>query len=146
MGFGNPYNDVWNIDTLLNNIDILRGMEIRNINISDTIGMATPFTISDVFHNVFDSFSDINFGLHLHTERNNWYDKIDAAYNAGVTKFDSVISGTGGCPMTGYELVGNLDTINLIDYLTNKNEDLFLNKNQFDKSINMSKEIYSYYC
>jgi len=31
-----------------------------------------------------------------------------------------VINGIGGCPMTGYELVGNLNTLNLLDFLEGK--------------------------
>jgi hydroxymethylglutaryl-CoA lyase len=61
-------------------------------------------------------FPDADFGLHLHTSGKGWYEKIDAAYNAGCRRFDSVINGLGGCPMAGKELLGNLNTENLLEY------------------------------
>lgn len=144
MGFGNPYKDDWNTEIVLDYVDILYDMGIQYINISDTIGISTPDTITDVFNNVLDDFPDIEFGFHLHTQKEDWYSKIDAAYKSGIRKFDSVIYGKGGCPMTGYELVGNIDTKNIIDFLFDKEEDTKIDKEWFDKSVKISKEIYSY--
>jgi hydroxymethylglutaryl-CoA lyase len=33
-----------------------------------------------------------------------------AAYNAGCRRFDSALTGLGGCPFAGDELVGNIAT------------------------------------
>ncbi|MDX2418082.1 MAG: hypothetical protein QNK19_11540, partial [Xanthomonadales bacterium] len=40
--------------------------------------------------------------------------KIAAAWKHGVKRFDTVIGGLGGCPMTDKELVGNLSLESLI--------------------------------
>jgi hydroxymethylglutaryl-CoA lyase len=145
MGFGNPYGDEWNIDILMDYIDVLYDMGINRINISDTIGIATPKSIKNVFEKSFGEFDDINFGFHLHTQKENWYAKVNAAYEAGVNNFDSVIYGKGGCPMSGYELVGNLDTKSLVDFFFDKDVELNINKEWFDRSIKMGEEIFSTY-
>lgn len=141
MGFGNPYGDDWNIDILLDYIDVLNEIDINDINISDTIGIASPEVIKKVFKSAIKEYPDINFGLHLHTEKENWYNKIKAAYEAGVRIFDGVIGGYGGCPTTGYELVGNMNTNNLLDFCYDNNVNLKLNKMWYDKSVSLSREI-----
>ena len=42
MGFGNPYGDPWNVETVQRWLDQLAGMGIRIFQLSDTIGVASP--------------------------------------------------------------------------------------------------------
>lgn len=142
MGFGNPYDDEWNIDIVLDKIDVLVDLGIERINIADTIGIATPESIKEVFQSAIEEFPSVEFGFHLHTEKQNWYSKIDSAYRAGVNKFDSVIGGHGGCPMTGYELMGNIRTKNILDFCFDNEIDLNINKEWFNKSIEISNKIF----
>jgi len=144
MSFGNPYEDMWNVDLLLDYIDRLSDMGINDINISDTMGFSTPESIELVFNSVINEYPDIHFGFHLHTN-NNWYNKIRSAYISGVRSFDSVIGGVGGCPMTGYELVKNLNTIDLIDFCFDNDIELKLDEKWLKKSIDLSNFIYDKY-
>jgi hydroxymethylglutaryl-CoA lyase len=144
MGFGNPYGDNWNIDILLDNIDQLLDMGVTNIKIADTIGISTPDNIYNVFKKIKKEYPMINFGLHLHTNNNNWYKKIKSAYDAGVRYFDSAIGGFGGCPLSGYDLVSNLDTLNLLDFCFDNDIPLDINQNWLEKSLNISNEIFKY--
>jgi len=145
MGFGNPYEDEWNIDILLDHIDILVDMGIEEISIADTIGIATPEIITNVFTRAIEEYPSVEFGFHLHTIENQWYNKIESAYNAGVKKIDSAIGGHGGCPMTGYELVDNIRTKNIIDFCFDKDINLNINKEWLDKSIEISNKIFNNY-
>jgi len=145
MGFGNPYEDEWNIDILLDHIDILVDMGIEEISIADTIGIATPEIITNVFTKTIEEYPSVEFGFHLHTIENQWYNKIESAYNAGVKKIDSAIGGHGGCPMTGYELVDNIRTKNIIDFCFDKDINLNINKEWLDKSIEISNKIFNNY-
>jgi len=63
----------------------------------------------------------MKFGLHLHSLDNMRLEKVDAAYKAGVRRFDTVINGLGGCPQTGSELVGNLPLNVLLEYCKQNN-------------------------
>jgi len=143
MGFGNPYGDEWNTEILLDHIDILVDMGVEEINIADTIGIATPEIIFDSFSKAIEEYPSVEFGFHLHTLENQWYSKIESAYDAGVRKFDSAIGGHGGCPMTGYDLVGNIRTRNIIDFCFDKDINLNIDKEWLNKSIEISDKIFN---
>jgi len=145
MGFGNPYGDEWNTEILLDHIDILVDMGVEEINIADTIGIATPEIIFDSFSKAIEEYPSVEFGFHLHTHQKQWYNKIESAYDAGVRKFDSTISGHGGCPMTGYDLIGNVRTKNIIDFCFDKDINININKEWLNKSIEISDKIFSNY-
>jgi len=132
MGFGNPYDDPWSVELVEDWIRVLIKLGVKIISISDTLGISKPNDISSIFSYVIPKYPDVEFGFHLHTENHNWRDRIDAAYNAGCKRFDTVIGGFGGCPLSNYSLVNNLKTCDLIDYL----ED-----NEIDHSINNLDEI-----
>lgn len=129
MAYGNPYNDPWNIGLLEEHINLLSAKGIRTITLADTIGVASPALLSDVYKRLVADFSDHEFGLHIHTRPNEWHEKLDAAWDAGCRWYEGVISGIGGCPMTGYEMVGNLDTLHLLEFLESKNAKHRVNMN-----------------
>ncbi|MDY0025785.1 MAG: hypothetical protein RBS33_07365 [Lentimicrobium sp.] len=116
LAFGNPYGDAHSNELLAQKINILLEKGIHSITLADTIGQSTADTLAETLTYIIHHFPGLNPGLHLHTRQNEWYDKIDAAYKAGCRSFDGVLNGIGGCPMSGYELVGNLNTFNLINY------------------------------
>jgi len=130
MAFGNPYGDEWSLEMLAEYTGILAGIGIREINLSDTIGIGTPELIMEVFQMLVPRFPEVTFGLHLHTRPHKWFDKLEAAYNMQCRSFDSVLNGLGGCPMTQYELVGNLDTLNLFSFFEEKNIQTSIEKNK----------------
>jgi len=121
LAFGNPYNDPWDINILSRHVEKLALKGITTITLADTIGIATAPLIGQVYESLLNRFPEMAFGLHLHTRPGEWYAKLSAAWNAGCRWYEGVISGVGGCPMTGYELVGNLDTLNLLAFLEEKN-------------------------
>lgn len=121
MGFGNPYGDPWSVEMLMDISAYFYDQGFRVIPIADVIGQASPDMIHDVYAKLIPAFPDVEFGIHLHTTPNEYYDKVDAAYSAGVRRFDTVLGGIGGCPMTDHELMGNLNTISLIEYCEKKN-------------------------
>ena len=131
MAFGNPYGDEWNINMVTDWVDKLATMGVSYIALSDITAVATPETIETIFSSIIPAFSTIDFGLHLHTTPGNWYEKIDAAYQSGCRIFDAVINGAGGCPMTGYELVGNLETGSLLDYFDKNKIETTIDRNKF---------------
>jgi len=116
MAFGNPYGDKWDPGIVEEWAGYLYELGHRVIPLSDILGNVTSGTITRVYSLLIRSFPDIEFGIHLHSRPGEEFDKIDAAWRAGVRSFDSVAGGFGGCPMTDDHLVGNLDTFALIDY------------------------------
>ncbi|AFK05160.1 pyruvate carboxyltransferase [Emticicia oligotrophica DSM 17448] len=114
MGFGNPYGDEWNAEIAIQWVDELQKLDIKIFSLSDTVGVGTPETINYLFNHLIPSYPNLEFGAHLHTTPQTWYEKINAAYQGGCRRFDGAILGYGGCPMAADELVGNMDTENLL--------------------------------
>ncbi|WP_114789182.1 hydroxymethylglutaryl-CoA lyase [Niabella yanshanensis] len=117
MAFGNPYGDDWNIALVKDCVEKLANSGVQTITLSDTIGLATATSIREIFDTLMPLYPGIEIGLHIHTQHHNWREKISAAWKAGCRSYDGVINGIGGCPMTGYELLGNLNTLDLLSYL-----------------------------
>lgn len=120
MAFGNPYGDKWDIDSLIHYLSVLSGKGVKNITLSDTVGIADEKRIGQVFKKAVNEFPGIRFGFHLHTKLDHWHEKIDAAWSNGCNVYDGVINGLGGCPMAGPGLVGNLDTGLIVKFFKEK--------------------------
>jgi hydroxymethylglutaryl-CoA lyase len=133
--FGNIYGDRWDAEIVVEHVEKLKNMGIGIIPLSDTSGIGTPAAIKLAFQAVIDQFPEIEFGAHLHTHRKNWHENVSAAYDAGCRRFDAVINGLGGCPMTGKKLVGNLPTFDLLRFLDEKNEPYHLNMSALNHAI-----------
>ncbi len=117
MAFGNPYGDPWSISDVVDACDLLVDSGIEQISLADTVGLATPSLIADTIHAVLASYSEIEIGVHLHARQQDAPAKIEAAFLAGCTRFDSAIGGLGGCPFAQDELVGNIPTELLLSTL-----------------------------
>ncbi|WP_417867542.1 hydroxymethylglutaryl-CoA lyase [Xanthomarina gelatinilytica] len=144
MGFGNPYGDPWNVDIVGEWTERLNNMGVKILSLSDTIGSSNPENISYLFSNLIPKYPEIEFGAHLHTTPTTWFEKVDAAYNAGCTRFDGAIQGFGGCPMAKDELTGNMPTEKLLSYFTQKKVSN-LNALSFESAYNEATKIFSAY-
>jgi hydroxymethylglutaryl-CoA lyase len=142
MAFGSPYGDPWHVDIVIKWAKFFENRGIGIIPLSDIIGSATPEMIADVFRNLSEEITKSETGLHLHTLAHNWYDKVDAAWKNGCRRFDGVINGVGGCPMTGYELVGNLDTRWLIEYFDKNQISANIDRKAFEAAAITASETY----
>lgn len=142
MGFGNPYGDLWSVEICQKWVDRLAAMDIKILALSDTIGVATPESISYLFKHLIPPYPDVEFGAHLHTQKHNWEEKIDAAYQSGCRRFDGALKGYGGCPMAKDELTGNMPTENLIQYFTDKEVPLSIRPEELKKAENLTSLIF----
>lgn len=142
MGFGNPYGDEWNAEIASHWTSKMVDMEVNIISLSDTIGIANKESIAYMFSNMIQAFPKVEFGAHLHTQPQNWQEKIDAAYKNGCRRFDGAIKGFGGCPMAADELTGNMPTENIIAYMEQAGEQLPLNTVVFNEAMAMSSQVF----
>ncbi len=116
MAFGNPYGDEWSINHIVELTHKLYDFGLRIIPLSDITGESNPGQIKKVYNSLITEFPDVEFGLHLHTSKAAYFKKVEAAYEAGCRRFDTVTGGLGGCPMTGKELLTNLNTFDFISF------------------------------
>jgi hydroxymethylglutaryl-CoA lyase len=110
MAFGNPYNDIWSEEKVVEAAAALRHIGIATISLADTVGRAEPDLIAGVVTRVLRGSGGCEFGVHLHSTRAAAPGKILAAYDAGCRRFDAAIGGLGGCPFAQDDLVGNIPT------------------------------------
>ena len=145
MGFGNPYGDPWSVEIVGEWTEKLAAMGVEILSLSDTVGTSTPEIIKHLFSNLIPKYPNIEFGAHLHTTPTKWYEKVDAAYNAGCRRFDGAIQGFGGCPMAKDELTGNMPTEKMLSYFTSKKVDTDVNWMVFEAAHNKATELFSAY-
>ncbi|HEX6227621.1 MAG TPA: hydroxymethylglutaryl-CoA lyase [Chryseolinea sp.] len=142
MGFGNPYDDPYDIDLVLGFVDILKTLGSDIISLADTIGVSTPENIKYLFTILLKQHPTLDLGAHLHSTPNTATEKIDAAFHAGCKRFDGAIRGFGGCPMAKDDLVGNLATENIIQYLQEQGLKTGIEPAEFSKALNLADEIF----
>ncbi len=121
MAFGNPYRDSYSEDLVLAAIDRLVLAGVEDLVLSDITGEGTADSIGKLCAKVVQSFPGLQTGIHLHSRTESWQNKTEAAWNAGIRSFESALGGIGGCPMTGYELLANLDTVELAGWCRKMN-------------------------
>jgi len=142
MAFGNPYNDDWSPEIALDYIGQLVGMGVQVISLADTVGLASPEQVYTLTETLITAFPDIESGVHLHSRRENSIEKLEAAFSAGCRRFDGALNGICGCPMAGDELVGNMDSLLMINYFKKKNVLPALNEQALEKSIRLANDIF----
>ncbi|MFV5688271.1 hydroxymethylglutaryl-CoA lyase [Flavobacterium sp. ZT3R25] len=142
MGFGNPYGDPWSTDIVGEWTQKLSDMGVKILSLSDTVGSSTPNAISYLFSNLIPKYPKIEFGAHLHTTPDKWFEKIDAAYKSGCRRFDGAIQGFGGCPMATDDLTGNMPTEKLLSYFTSQKENTNSSPMSFESAYNEASRLF----
>ncbi|HEU4414209.1 MAG TPA: hydroxymethylglutaryl-CoA lyase [Candidatus Angelobacter sp.] len=140
MAFGNPYGDLWNAGEVVEAVGILADMNITQISLADTVGLATPQEVSELISAVLTKYDYLEIGAHLHSTRAGAAEKIIAAYDAGCRRFDSAIGGLGGCPFAQDAMIGNIPTEIAVQALAAHGADVPLKK-PLDAVVQMSADI-----
>jgi hydroxymethylglutaryl-CoA lyase len=118
MAFGNPYEEPWGPEIVQDTLDWLKDIRITTVSLADTVGTATPDLIHSLYSQAKDHVAGVELGVHLHSRPDTAEEKINAAYAAGCRRFDSALTGLGGCPFAGDDLVGNIPTESVLAALT----------------------------
>ena len=144
MAFGNPYGDEWSVYIVAHWAErLLKEFDVKILSLSDTIGSSEPNVISWLFKKLISEFPDVEFGAHLHTHPQNWKEKVDAALKAGCRRFDGSLLGYGGCPMAKDELVGNMPSEQILDYLIESKMIKNINSTALEEAKNEAMTIFS---
>ena len=90
-------------------------LDIKLIQLADTMGWANPLSIRRMVGLVQDRWPDKRLNLHLHDTRGLGLANAFAAMEMGVDDFDSAVAGLGGCPYAGFkDAPGNIATEDLV--------------------------------
>jgi hydroxymethylglutaryl-CoA lyase len=110
MAFGNPYEEPWGPEIVEETVAWLKDIGVTMVSLADTVGIAGAKEVGDLFRAVSGGVQGIELGVHLHSRPEGAAEKVLAAYEAGCRRFDCALTGLGGCPFSGDELVGNIPT------------------------------------
>jgi hydroxymethylglutaryl-CoA lyase len=110
MAFGNPYDEPWGPEIVEDTLVWLKDVGVRTVSLADTVGTASPKDVHSLFSKVKECVAGVEIGVHLHSRPDRAAEKVIAAYEAGCRRFDGALTGLGGCPFAGDELVGNIPT------------------------------------
>ena len=110
MAFGNPYDEPWGAEIVEDALVWLKDTGVRTVSLADTVGTASPEEVAELYNAVKGCVAGVEMGVHLHSRPERAAEKVLAAYEAGCRRFDGALTGMGGCPFAGDELVGNIPT------------------------------------
>jgi len=145
MAFGNPYDEPWGPELVADTLEWLKDTRVCTASLADTVGTATPELVGDLYRQVKNHVAGIELGVHLHSRPENAGEKILAAYEAGCRRFDSALTGLGGCPFAGDNLVGNIATEDVLAALGKAGADPGVEKARLAKVLEMANEIRTKY-
>jgi hydroxymethylglutaryl-CoA lyase len=145
MAFGNPYDEPWGPEIVEDTLIWLKGIGIRTVSLADTVGTATPEQVGALYDAVKNCVAGIELGVHLHSRPEGATEKVLAAYDAGCRRFDGALTGLGGCPFAGDDLVGNIATETVIAALEARDADTGIRRDALASPIAMTQEIRARY-
>ena len=145
MAFGNPYDEPWGPELVHETLEWLKDIRVRTVSLADTVGTADAKLVGDLYREVKDHVAGIELGVHLHSRPENAEEKIMAAYEAGCRRFDSALTGLGGCPFAGDNLVGNIATEQVLAALKKAGADPGIEPERLTKILAMTNEIRAKY-
>jgi hydroxymethylglutaryl-CoA lyase len=145
MAFGNPYEEPWGPEIVQDTLDWLKDIRITTVSLADTVGTATPDLVHSVYSQVKDHVAGVELGVHLHSRPDTAEEKINAAYAAGCRRFDSALTGLGGCPFAGDTLVGNIPTESVLASLTKLGVSHDFSSSKIAKALAQTNEIRAKY-
>lgn len=143
MAFGNPYGEDWSPGKVEDMALRLVRSGITTIALADTVGIATAESVGMLFGSLIPAMPNVKIGAHLHARHDNWKKKVEAAWDAGCRRFDSAMKGYGGCPMAKDDLVGNLASEHLLDFLLDKKQHHRLDLGAFQTALKQVDFVFS---
>ena len=145
MAFGNPYDEPWGPEIVEETLEWLKDIRVKTVSLADTAGNATPALVAEVFQRANSCVAGIELGVHLHSRPENAEGKIVAAHNVGCRRFDGALTGLGGCPFAGDELVGNIRTEDILAAVKKAGGDPGIDESRLGKVLAMTNEIRAKY-
>jgi hydroxymethylglutaryl-CoA lyase len=115
--FGCVYQGNIPEDAVLKAAEKMAHTGVKEINLADSTGMATPPAVRHMIRRFNTEFPDIRISLHLHDTRGLGIANLFAGFEAGVRIFDACTGGLGGCPFVK-GAAGNVateDAVNLFE-------------------------------
>lgn len=115
--FGCPYDGPVPVESVIKVTRALEALQIDEISLGDTHGVAVPSQVTDVLSRVLEHVPVEKIAVHFHDTHGRALANVFSALQLGVTIVDSSCGGLGGCPYAP-GATGNLATEDLQAMLT----------------------------
>ena len=92
------YGDNVTVEDVTEVVTNFRELGCDDINIADTIGVATPNKVYTLLEHLKQEVPVNQLSMHFHDTYGQGMGNICASLEAGITTFDSSVAGLGGCP------------------------------------------------
>lgn len=142
MAFGNPYNDHYDRNEVIQWAETFANSGVEIISLADTTGTAHTEDVDYLFRYLIPRYPNVEFGAHFHARPDSWHTNVDAAYSAGCRRFDGALKGFGGCPFAKDDLTGNIPTEEMMHWLSLQNQ-IKIDENALQKAMLIASEIFS---
>jgi len=96
--YGCPYEGKMPLEKLVMVIEEFLKLDVYEVSIGDTIGVATPQQVAESLKTLIPQFGVKKLALHFHDTRGMALTNILKGIEAGITTFDASAGGLGGCP------------------------------------------------
>ena len=113
VAFGCPFDGAVSGAHVVGIARVLAEAGAVEIALADTIGVAVPARVTDLFGAVAAAVPGVRLRAHFHDTRNTGIANAWAAYQAGVRVLDASLGGLGGCPFAP-NATGNIATEDLV--------------------------------
>ncbi len=114
--FGCPFQGRIDPKQAIGVIERMAALPVEEVSVGDTIGVAAPRGVSEVFETLIRNAGAGRYAAHFHDTRGTALSNAVRALELGVRTFDSSVSGLGGCPFAP-GASGNLATEDLVYFL-----------------------------
>jgi hydroxymethylglutaryl-CoA lyase len=141
MAFGNNYDEPWGPEIVEEAVLWLGRIGVKQVSLADTVGTASAEEVGKLYNAVKGAAAGLELGVHLHCRPEGAAEKVLAAYEAGCRRFDSALTGLGGCPFAGDDLVGNIPTEIVISALSSKGVETGIEAAALLSAVEATKEI-----
>jgi len=113
VAFGCPFDGEISEDQVVAIAREAAAMNVPEIAIADTIGVADPWTVRRRIEAVRAAAPDARLRMHFHDTRNTGLANAFASVEAGIDVLDASVGGLGGCPFAP-AATGNIGTEDLV--------------------------------
>lgn len=113
VAFGDPYDGEVPVSVLEDLAARAARAGIDELALGDTIGVATPWDVTDRITAVRNAAPEVTLRMHFHDTRGAALANVHAAIEAGVTIIDASCGGIGGCPFAP-SATGNVATEDVV--------------------------------
>lgn len=97
--FGCPFDGEVTLQQVMDYVEKAYALGIRDIDLCDTIGVATPVQVENTILALREKFPDITFGVHIHDTRNMGMACSLVALQCGLTRVSTTVGGAWRLPV-----------------------------------------------